>query len=952
MDVQPALHSQSQSKHWKNWLNSASVSLSKLDQVKAKVYNVGLEIKAVASGKGNVSQGTSASGSRTTIQLDADPPLTNVMSQRTAWGSNTSIPDLIRQQSERQRPESASVSRRVRPPSGRRARPQSAKEPGVKGTGNGKPSFGIAVKGAKFDPASRPPKSTPHQNVTTGWVGPPAGIIFDPNVQEDNSVQKYVKRNGRQVAKLSMAYAGDLTEPYQPPAPTGSPDMIDMIRAAQGGGDGDFLSDDSFFSGDEKPVKMRPKSGGKPPRPTSGKKRGKQKKEKLLRRPTPEPIHFSLPTADMDESADLDTDRLIGSTDAGNASPLPFQSKPGFSYIHADISGHLLQDGRLLSEKVTPTSEVVRNGEIHADVEDDDFILNMIDDDDDGADTDDAGIRLEVESPKHNVQFDEANNITVSITPRNRGRPASASTAKSSKNYSGRSDLRYVKSRVDSGVSLSSVASASVKPPGSGFEPTGKSDSRPGSTTGRVRSLVSRQRSTGKIKIPTVAVAYSDDAASEGQRKTVPTATVEVGYSEVGQKKKEESESMKRAREGLITMVSQITEKESGGRWVEDPGTSPRKYVSEKERNYYTDAFGEKVEKKVTTKTLTLTGNDVSETKLIRTIDVQENRRREYQVPEENKPPKRTSVSQDHSRPTSAHKPSTSSENAANHIPHSHNDIGAGEKTTLTTSSTYRVKPRPISSQAVKTNREESKEDTGNRPKSASAASFTTVKDQPASSVTSAFVSKPNSRPESTNTGAVKDSIKVSDAFKAIRESGVPRTFNNDHVYASYTRAKSAPVKSKRKPAVEVEPVYIFTRKNEMDWDTPDVQECKDVHNRLKANGVNVAVDTLKRALLPPMDNSCYITPCDKPPLPNASSGLLSSPEVWLAAEFRRLKLANKAVERANERLFMQKQAEQKRAMAAMKDLKERPTSAPTTKKKKKPGKGKKKPKRVQSAGL
>ena len=52
-------------------------------------------------------------------------------------GSNASIPDLIKHQNERQRlprpkkpgrPESAKVKRQTRPPSGRRVRPQSAKE--------------------------------------------------------------------------------------------------------------------------------------------------------------------------------------------------------------------------------------------------------------------------------------------------------------------------------------------------------------------------------------------------------------------------------------------------------------------------------------------------------------------------------------------------------------------------------------------------------------------------------------------------------------------------------------------------------------------------------------------------------------------------------------------------------------------------------------------------------
>lgn len=47
-------------------------------------------------------------------------------------GSNSSIPEMIRQQNERQkqrsRPESAKLGKTGRPPSGRKPRPQSAKE--------------------------------------------------------------------------------------------------------------------------------------------------------------------------------------------------------------------------------------------------------------------------------------------------------------------------------------------------------------------------------------------------------------------------------------------------------------------------------------------------------------------------------------------------------------------------------------------------------------------------------------------------------------------------------------------------------------------------------------------------------------------------------------------------------------------------------------------------------
>ncbi|KAL5012705.1 hypothetical protein ScPMuIL_011256 [Solemya velum] len=93
--------------------------------------------------------------------------LPTVMTKR-GRGSNSSIPDLLKK-SEKQRPGSAySSSHLVRPPSGRRNRPHSAKEKIM--AADSSVSRGISVHGAKFDPANRPPVGiAPH--VVSGWVG-------------------------------------------------------------------------------------------------------------------------------------------------------------------------------------------------------------------------------------------------------------------------------------------------------------------------------------------------------------------------------------------------------------------------------------------------------------------------------------------------------------------------------------------------------------------------------------------------------------------------------------------------------------------------------------------------------------------------------------------------------------------------------------------------------------
>ena len=73
---------------FQHWMKPASVSLAKLDQVKAKVYNLGLtdqqSLKA-RPGSGRVTSARGQPGIGSTLQLDTQPPLSNVSSQRHAW---------------------------------------------------------------------------------------------------------------------------------------------------------------------------------------------------------------------------------------------------------------------------------------------------------------------------------------------------------------------------------------------------------------------------------------------------------------------------------------------------------------------------------------------------------------------------------------------------------------------------------------------------------------------------------------------------------------------------------------------------------------------------------------------------------------------------------------------------------------------------------------------------
>ncbi|XP_052229195.1 uncharacterized protein LOC127843569 isoform X2 [Dreissena polymorpha] len=163
------------------WLNTASVTLANLDKVKPSVYNFGLadpqDLKAT-----NLSQRKPKDvnlGEGTGPELNNNSDSSRALK---AWGSNHSVPELINQYTSATpalpkplRPASAKYSNgRLRPPSGKRPRPQSAKatvEDGIVSEN----LFG--VKGAKYDPNGRPPKGVP-QSHGLGWVGPPAGLKY------------------------------------------------------------------------------------------------------------------------------------------------------------------------------------------------------------------------------------------------------------------------------------------------------------------------------------------------------------------------------------------------------------------------------------------------------------------------------------------------------------------------------------------------------------------------------------------------------------------------------------------------------------------------------------------------------------------------------------------------------------------------------------------------------
>lgn len=172
----------------KDWFKPASVSLAKLDQVKAKVLNINLtdarSLRAVHRRPPPSPSVTPAGTASTLSDLHTEPPLSTLSYQKAAWGSGSepSIPEAIRKAGgggiRPSRPSSAKVASCTRPPLAKKSRPQSAKDP-LCPPGKKKAAFG--VKGQRYDPSDRShitrdasPQSFPATVI--GWAGPPAGL--------------------------------------------------------------------------------------------------------------------------------------------------------------------------------------------------------------------------------------------------------------------------------------------------------------------------------------------------------------------------------------------------------------------------------------------------------------------------------------------------------------------------------------------------------------------------------------------------------------------------------------------------------------------------------------------------------------------------------------------------------------------------------------------------------
>ncbi|XP_061164596.1 uncharacterized protein LOC133173631 [Saccostrea echinata] len=543
----------------KNWLSSAHSSLQHLDQIKTSVYNVGIhdpkDLKAT-----NLSHRGQRSQSYTDLANTPNGPPVSLQKNAIAWGSNGSIPDLLAQHSARSQMSEKPSVRHTRPSSSKKSRPQSAKElHNAKGSQLPPRGPSIGVKGARVDPAGRPPKTVHY--TSTGWVGPPAGLKFADDLPTDISC-----------GRISLGGS-------PPPAPAGSPIPPDV---------------DDYHIEENEVINTEP--------------------PKLA---SPEPIHFSLPRMeeDYEEDSDLDTERLLAKAEEHAPTPVVTENLPGFTYTHNTSNkpnaGHLEVNGqddvalpsRILKEEVDNNS---LSNDVNTVSDDSDDLFEEDDDsleddwDEELAELDQKDSSFNEKNEKTSVKFREDKNVTIDITPRNLGyKVADMETHSRKKRISPqmKGELESVLSILSTGLPKNGISLTEVN------QDTKHSVERKYSQQSCEISKKPKPLNSALKQRPVYDTKCEKRLTHERPRSankpSTPVTTVTVAYSDMEEIKKSSKSkgSKKHSEKEVITMVERVlsdSEEESVPEADKEDITPdkleswmPTKCVSEPPKNYY-----------------------------------------------------------------------------------------------------------------------------------------------------------------------------------------------------------------------------------------------------------------------------------------------------------------------------------------------------------------------------
>ncbi|XP_072177001.1 uncharacterized protein [Diadema setosum] len=952
----------------KYWLEPSAAALAKLEEIQSSVtsmkpassYNVQSVWVPSSSTPPSSSRGKVVKASPYT-ELETKPPLSSLSIQKTAWGSNTSIPDLIKQQGERQKLRDARGPRR--PWSGRKVPPSPTAQRRASQGGLASESAAeltgafIAVKGSKsvmYDPGtnSRPQSgrsqsasssTVPHSESHDVFAMMEAANTYRPTSQEsgeeqDNALEEFLRSQPdgqrHELSKLSAAYADERNITPPPPPPCASPDLEKLINGgleAEGsdnddGGDGDDVPDDD---GAEEIVD---RFEARTP---------KQVSPQLLRRPTPEPIKLSmtLPGADVEEDYSTDED---GSSDAPSPQLSPdieVQSISSESFAQLAPYQSQFQSGTPASNGpshngITSVSVTPRSGATTT-------VKNRVDDSEDSAGTDKTANRNRSKG-KLSVQFVEEKNVTFDITPRGpvttlRPRPPSAGRERHRPQSALKSSKFNKANTTDSRTAHSLSLTRSSRPLSAGRGRHFSSSEGDGDDDeDDDEDFVSSDSQVGADKMMDTLNNNSSNETSDrhGQMKPGRRQDIETMMSRLALPQNEEKEAVANTKEAEervprgtpqdITRTIQVSSSASSRKNFYEKAINAKKKSMYQQRQAAAAAA-----RTLTTKVIEYGENGPTmETKGVSYLQV-------GATPSQSKPvrpgslkgpkkgwedgrtqvnrptmEKKSLVEQLQDRPTSRMGMYEDADSA---------ETNEGPETSGQAQALALQRARPKS--AVLRSKQEV---TGHRH---GKKSPTPSKQRPHSSfVNSSSPAKPPRRNSSPSGRAHSNSNRA--LTPTIRKSKAERQRTRAAVRAlkdgSLTKNKMF---DKQIKSVHSDPgamrVYQSKRQQdkESDADSDSIdeypksvreEEIFNLHRHLLKNGVHISFKTLKRGLVAPGEKN--VQECVEQLPSNTSLGLLSQPSAWLGQVYEKYRIAESALRRADHQLAVQEERAVKEA--------------------------------------
>ncbi|XP_072015989.1 uncharacterized protein [Amphiura filiformis] len=864
----------------RDWFNASSVSLAKLDQVKAAVYNISPNQthQPVLRPASAVSVGGRGQRALYT-NLQTEPPLSTVNIQQSSWNNNPSVPNLIKQQGERQQ-RVASAKGPRRPWSGRKVPPSPTRQKLDKQQEQDDKKFKafIAVTGSKYDPKSRPPSGRPTSGRPTSGVAPPGRVDDSITKRVANStledfLNSYRAADGEthDLAKLSAAYAPEdaLTPP--PPVPRTSPDIQEML-------DGDTVEDIHHMLYGEETGDISDEEE-KAERIRMGRSKDVVKQSsafQLLRRPTPEPVRLSMTIPMMGNVSDEEDDMLYERYDESpSALDMELQS------VTSDVSGNIDVEGAFTNE-----------------------------------DEWSGGIRSITMTSRHPTTPVTPGNIT----PSNRDvTTAAGDTENYQINEEGEGNKARHSVHIANTYYVTDVSNGCEvgKEPLKPHPPSAKA--RPRSAVTSIRTHHSDVKSTDGVK----------QRPKSARVKNLKVATVALDYGTQSDVKEldghvETKESRIKKKHEIETMMSRISLSDEENDLKDSKTNKPKEHnvqysKSSSKTNYYKAATAPS-QATLTTKTIAFTDAGIQESKSVSKIG-------QVQVTDKphvgrwiggNKQEQTRGIQRTHSAITRPMRTNSTLPNKPQERPSSRmgcrldddNLSDNNDKVQSDCNSTLKKVSRPVSApvkrRGISCGRKSPSKVSSRRPKSAVVSRKQSYLDKPHVALQPGSQSMKGVTPPAKKSAQEKERSRA--AVKALREG----TLNKEKKYTgqiAYEETKQVieytPRRQESSESSSEEEIEIPMSEQE--------KQMQEIHERLLAKGVNVSAKTLARGLLPPANRG--YDECSGQLPEKASMTLLNHPEAWLGDVFKKYKMAERALHHANIRMMEQSEMDAKQAL-------------------------------------